>query len=324
MERVRGSSRWRLTFRREPEGIVLLRAVTCERQAALPEELFGLPVIALGDHALAPSAKPAEGERVEITCGPAPREWDNASLERLTLPPSLKRVGDYALMSCRGLRELELWDGVESWGCGALMNCALLGRFTLHREGETFGPSLACFADELSGELDMTVLGVGGTEFRLLLPDYVESYEENGPAHHFDYKIYGAGHPYHHIFRQKQPDLRAYDGLWPQFLREDHDRDAALRMARYRLRWPAELSGDAKARYTDYLRERCGDLLFMQIGEDDLSGAAWAARELSPGEPVLRGAAEHARRLGRTAILALLMERLRQSRPSGLQERFEL
>ena len=54
METVSCASNWKLVFRREGGGVTLLRAGTPDARAALPEELFGLPVTALGNRALAP------------------------------------------------------------------------------------------------------------------------------------------------------------------------------------------------------------------------------------------------------------------------------
>ena len=55
MEIVSGINNWKLVIRRDADGITILRASTCDIRAALPEELFGLPVTVLGDHALAPT-----------------------------------------------------------------------------------------------------------------------------------------------------------------------------------------------------------------------------------------------------------------------------
>ena len=144
LEQISGVNNWKLVIRREAAGVTLLRAVTCDERAALPEELFGLPVTALGNHALAPTAGEAEGGAVQVTCGPvaADAEWNNRNLRELTLPPALRRVGDYALMNCVGLKTLRLWDGVTFWGGGALMNCRALDTFHLTRTGEQ-GESLA-------------------------------------------------------------------------------------------------------------------------------------------------------------------------------------
>ena len=128
METIPGSGNWKLTIRREAAGITILRAATCDARARLPETLYGLPVTALGDHALSPPAASAEGEDLLVTCGAGtdPGTWSNRDLEDLTLPRSLERVGDYALMNCGGLRTLRLHDGIGQWGGGGLMNCRRL------------------------------------------------------------------------------------------------------------------------------------------------------------------------------------------------------
>ena len=73
METVSGASNWKLVFRREDTGVIILRAGTPDAQAVLPEELLGLPVTALGDRALAPDRQtaplPAGAETLQITWG---------------------------------------------------------------------------------------------------------------------------------------------------------------------------------------------------------------------------------------------------------------
>ena len=124
METVSGINNWKLVIRRETDSITILRATTCDARAALPEELFGLPVTVLGDHALAPTAWPVEGEEVLVTCGllGPDTEWDNRKLRDLTLPRFLNRVRDYALLNCDGLHTLRLHDSLRYWSGGALMN----------------------------------------------------------------------------------------------------------------------------------------------------------------------------------------------------------
>ena len=69
MQTISGSSNWKLIIRRESDGITVLRAETCDKKAVLPDELFGLPITVLGDHALAPSGFFTDGEEVTVTCG---------------------------------------------------------------------------------------------------------------------------------------------------------------------------------------------------------------------------------------------------------------
>lgn len=325
METVSGANNWHLTVRRCGDGIEILRAVTCDAVAALPETVLDLPVTALGPHVLSGGDRTAVGEEVHITCGMAPQEgWDNRGLRALTLPRTLRRVGDYAFLNCAALEELRLWDGIAFWGGAALMNCRSLGTFHLTRMGEEQGESLAYFADELSRELDVTIVTPGGETARLIFPEFREIYEENCPAHHFDYNIFGAGYPYHHSFRRKRLDLRTYDELWSGFLGMEHDEDCAVRLAFWRLRYPVELTPRAEGQYLSYLRAHAGEAAVWLVGERDMPGLAFLLRTAEPDREALSAACALARESGVSEALALLLEQQRDVAPRGLDKTFDL
>ena len=326
METVSGVNNWKLVIRREAAGVTVLRAVTCDESAALPETLFGLPVTALGDRALAPGAPAVPGEAVQVTCGPLPGEdgWDNRCLKALTLPRHLRRVGDYALLNCGGLERLRLWDDVEFWGGGALMNCQKLDTFHLTRTGEEQGESLAYFADELSRELDVTVVTAAGETARLLFPEFLEVYEENCPAHHFDYNIYGAGYPYHHCFRHKKLSLKDYDGLWRGCLAMEHESGTALRLAFWRMRYPLELSEQAEAQYLSYLQSRAAEAVDWLLAERDMAGLAFLLSRTAPDRDTLAAACQRAREAGAAEAVALLLEEQHRRFPAGGNRSFDL
>ena len=69
METISGLTNWKLTIRRENHGVTILRALTCDQNAILPDELFGLPVTALLDHALAAGGVPVAGEELRVLGG---------------------------------------------------------------------------------------------------------------------------------------------------------------------------------------------------------------------------------------------------------------
>ena len=246
LEQISGVNNWKLVIRREAAGVAILRAETCDRKAALPEELFGLPVTVLGHHALTPGHQPPEGEEVLMTCGPAGEEWDNRQLEDLRLPETLRRVGDYALFNCTALRTLRLADTVSYWGGGVLMNCRQLDTFHLACTGRE-GELMDYLAGELPRELDMTLSYSEGRTARVIFPEYAEVFEENVPHHQFDFHIQGAGYPYHHCFYHKQFSLRDYDQLWKGYLGMEYEPDCALRLAWWRLRYPMDLTDQAEA-----------------------------------------------------------------------------
>lgn len=328
METVSGVSNWRLVFRREGGGVTLLRAGTPDVRAVLPERLFGLPVTALGDRALAPErqgdALPPGAETVLTACGPAEAEWDNRRLQDLALPETLEAMGNYALLNCSALKTLRMYDGAARWGGGALMNCRSLDTLHLTRTGPDQGEALAWFAGELSRELDVTLHGPDGIAARLLFPEYTELYEENCPAHHFDYFISGAGYPYHHCFRQKRLSLKEYDALWRDFLGMEHDEAAALRLAWRRLRRPLELGEAAAADYRAYLREHAGDALRLLLEEEDGDALPLLLELAEPDREALSAACALARERGATAALAVLLENQHRRFPAGLEKSFAL
>lgn len=323
MEILQGQSNWKLIVRREQDHIVLLRAQTCDVRAVLPDELFGLPVTVLADHALAPNASAVAGEQVHITCG-REGEWDNRNLQDLTLPAFLTDVENYALYGCRSLHTLRLHDRIDRWGGYCLMNCRALRAFHLTRTQARYSEALAYLCGEVHEELDVTVYETDGSLLRLIFPDFSEEYEENCPNHHFDYNIRGGGYPYHNQFRDKQLSMKTYDGLWDKYLREEHDPDTALRLAYTRLRWPAQLSEQSEEQYWAYLRRNKADALLWQLSLRDAQGLRLLLDGLQPEENLLHKACDLARNLQNTEGLALLLEKQNHSPSSGFDKDFDL
>lgn len=324
MDTISAVSNWRLVIRREGAGVTILHAVTCDETAALPEELFGLPVTALGPRALAVNRSAPPGEEVLLTCGRPGGTWSNAELRELRLPASLKRIGDYAFLGCGKLKKLTLHDGIAFWGGSAFMNCRLLDTFHLTRTAGEQGESLFYIADELSRELDVTLAFPGGAEARILFPEYIELFEENVPNHHFDYTIYGAGYPYHRCFQGKKFQLLEYDLLWPRFLQVEHSGRTALRMAWLRLRDSLDLTDQAAEGYRKYLSDHAEEALRYLLEEGDAPGVAFLLGEVRPGREALAAACAAARELGAAEALALLLEEQHRRFPAARSRRFEL
>ena len=117
MEIIRGESELLLTIRRKEDGVVILRALSADKTAVLPEEIFGLPVTELEHHAFAPNRPDTGGEVVRIACGPAPAEApDNSRLTDVTLPASLTVVKKNAFGECKKLIEVRYQGDEASWG----------------------------------------------------------------------------------------------------------------------------------------------------------------------------------------------------------------
>ena len=323
METLYGANNWRLTIRRESDHVEILRGTTCDARAALPNELFGLPVTVLGDHALTPGAAPVNGEEIRVIAG-RDGDWDNRNLTELTLPEGLTDVRNYGLYGCRNLRTLHLHDRIDRWGGGCLVNCGALRFLHLTRTGERQGEALAFLCGEIQDELDVTIYETDGAVTRLLFPGFTEDYRENFPNHHFDYAILGGGYPYHHVFSGKQLTLHAYDELWNKYLREQYEPETAMRLAYMRLRWPNRLEPFARDQYLAYLRRHTEAAIVWQLTQRDAEGLQLLLRELNPEGSVIHRACEQARREEHTEALALLLEQRRERDPRGLTRSFEL
>ena len=323
MEQIAGSNNWKLVIRREVTGITILHAQTCDKRAALPEKLFGLPVTALAHHALTPGRTVPVGEEVLVTCSPAVGDWDNGKLEELHLPDTLTHAGDYAFYNCGKLKTLHLSDSLRHWGGGALINCRSLDTFCLRCSGQE-GEVLACLADELPRELDVTLLRADGQTARLIFPEYAETYEENVPHHQFDFHLEGAGYPYHHCFYQKKFNLRDYDELWRGYLAMGHDEDCAMRLAWWRLRCPVDLAPKAEEQYWSHLRACRRETACWRLAERDAAGlrfllahTEWERQELTELSALARDRED-------TELMAVLLEEQHRRFPAGLDRTFDL
>lgn len=323
METQAGQSELTLWWRPASDGAEVTRVVTSETSVVLPETVRGLPVTALGHHAFSPDQPAPEGAPLRVTCGGGTAGDDARSIRSVALPPTLRRVGDYAFYNCVGLRELRLAEPVDTWGGSVFMNCGRLRRFYI-RARDNRVESLAYFADELATELDVTVDYPDGGTARLLFPEYREDVEENAPAHHFDFRLYGSGYPYHHVFRNRALPLAEYDALFPGLLEKEHDPDCALRLAWYRLRTPRELAGGAEKMYLAYLKSRAGEVLVWLLEQRDSPGLFWFLPRGGADGAALSAAAELARRQGLAEPLALLLEQRRGKAPDGLHKSFDL
>ena len=73
IERVSGPGNWRLQIGFRPKGIRILKAVTCDRSAVLPEEICGVPVTEIGEGALKP--EDPRGSGLEVRTGMNADVW---------------------------------------------------------------------------------------------------------------------------------------------------------------------------------------------------------------------------------------------------------
>ena len=311
-------------MRIEDDGVTILRALTCDKKAVLPDELFGLPVTTLQDHALAAGAAPADGKEIRILGGAELGDWDNRNITELTLPRFLRQIGDYAFMNLRSMENLRFFDDLCSTGSGSFMNCRSFSRLELRRTGPHQGPALASVVHSLQQKLDVTVIDTDGSILRLIFPEYYEDYTENRNAYTFQLKIVGGGYAYHGIFRDRALSVSDYDALWPAYIAQEHDEDTALNLAYRRFCCPTRLSDQAGERYAEYLRANLGRALSLALREQDMRGLRKLLDLDNIETETLDAALRESRTLQMTEATAILLEK-RHARPAaGRARTFEL
>ena len=324
METIRGLTNWQLTIRREHHGVTILRALTCDKNAVLPDELFGLPVTALPDHALAAGGTPTAGEELRVLGAEESGDWDNRNITELSLPRFLQHIGSYAFLNLRSMETLRFFDDLCSIGSASFMNCRSFTRLELRRTGPHQGPALAALVQTLQQELDVSIHETDGSLARLIFPEYIETYTENNAAHHFQLKILGGGGAYHGVFRNRTLSLTDYDALWPAFIAREHDGDTALRLAYCRCRYPAGLSEQAGGRYTEYLCANMGKALSIALTEKDMRGLRLLLELGRLDAETLDTALRESRALKMTEATAILLEKRHALPASGRTRTFEL
>ncbi len=323
METIAGQNNLLITWRPAFGGAELTRVVTADRDVALPEAVAGLPVTALGPLAFDSTESPPEGEQLEITCGLGAQEMDNRRLSRVTLPATLRRVGDYAFYNCSELRALRLLNEPAHWGTGVFMNCLSLDTFYV-RTADSHAESVYYFASTFSRELDITVEYPDNSAARLIFPGYSEAFEENISARYFIYGVEGPGYPYHSMFKNRTLVLKDYDRLWPALIAAAHDPNCALRIAWYRLHHPRELAPEARRQYLAHLRQNARAAITWLLEQRDMRGLAWFLPQSDVNRDTLLQACEVARSMGATEALALLLEEQHRRFGAGAQKSFLL
>lgn len=285
----------------------------------LPETVDGLPLTELGPYCFAPAQRerllppPDALRRYAVpggpgtdTAGPAfapvgpavsanqpgagrprpdeglPPRIAGAFLETLTLPDTLRVVGEAAFYDCRRLRTLCFGRRLEVLGSDAFTNTFALNRLVVRAgPGQATGLArvLACLQGEVQavfageGPGDATESGgtlpVSAPSYRegcesgvsagpgpnplavLWYPEYWEDIEET-PAHILLHTFSGRGYQYRQCFAGGAPAFGEYDAVLHQTGEGDAPATMAM-LALDRLRWPWALTGSAAADYRGWL-----------------------------------------------------------------------
>jgi hypothetical protein len=167
------------------------------------------------------------------------------------------------------MQSVELGSSLREVGSDAFMNCQRLRTLTV-RADIINATGLRYILSQVTKELEVLFLYQGQVKARLLYPEYLESYEEIGPAHIFGLNVTGEGYRARQQFKDGVVDLIGYDLVFDKAVHEENPNTLIL-MALYRLKYPEGLLPVRKSAYTKYISEHEESVMKLLVKMQDLA-----------------------------------------------------
>lgn len=306
--------------------IEIVRCFGTDPEIVVPEEIDGRPVKRMAPYAFS-ARKDREDEDVLVFETDEERMFSSEekllagqTLESVRLPDTMEEAGRYLFYGCRNLRELHFSDRLKNIGSGAFTGCRSLSALHVRLlDGDR-----SCVHDilgDLWQRIDVTFYK-GGTEARLVFPEYYEEAVENTPARILFTQHHGSGNNYRQCFYNKEIDYRKYDGLFYSARAQD-DVNVISDLIFARLMYPEDLTKEAQKAYEDYVREHALPVAEHLTDTEDLAALKeFSARELWTRES-LTGVVHYASGQGKRAVLAFLMNEKHRLYPER-KKKYEL
>jgi len=300
----------KLAYEIRKETAKIWRCYTYGNVAELPAELEGFPVTELAPYAF--SAHMDERKLEKGLEEGSIRMWGEGDdpvlkgmeLKVLYLPETMRKIGAYAFYNCNALEELHFSDALRDLGAGLFTGCHHVRKLQVTmRESEA-----TCLQDILQ-ELPekMQVVFHGKKEAQVLFPEFFEEGTENTPARNLSSTMHGSGMNFRYCFYQKRFEFRAYDSKF-YWATVKEDVETILDVAQQRLRFPVDLSEEAKTTYENWLRVHLTEAGTCLVRRKDMEGLRWMTGNYEMSKELLQLMAEEAAREGFTEGTGFLLD----------------
>ena len=254
----------RLEYKTDTDGVILTRLYGDSPVVIVPSVIADRPVVGLGDYCFSEkeSSVTPDGSICIYDEGAEERSLSGDYITEVSIPESVKAIGDLCFYGCRSLKTVELYDAVI--GSDAFMNCHRLSLFILHKNVHE-RTALRRILMQRNAE---TYVRFDDAE--AYFPEFTEHYDLIGPAHIFELAIDGEGLRARQCFEDEVFKPEAYDAAFQRAVSAE-DQRTLCRMAAARLQFPEHLSEDARKMYEEYISKHIEVLAADAIKDRDLS-----------------------------------------------------
>lgn len=306
-------------YQKQEKGIVLTACYGYDSQVILPDEIEGVPIIAIAPYAFSngeenpedlvwkSSEDVFEGEKIRLK---------TTAVTEIHLPKGIREVGRYAFYRCNNLRKLVLSNQILEIGGGALNGCRSLREVEIHL-WDNERSALKSIVDEIRFEIHVKLYHHKNGEIKIseiLFPEHYEEAVENTPARILYTSHHGAGGYYRQCFYNREIDYKKYDELLPWAIAGD-DVENVLKLAMLRLRFPYQLSEKAKIAYEAYLKEKAKESSMYFVEKEAVDSIRFCLENKFWDKDALLEGIEVASREKKTEILSILMDEKQKSFP---------
>ncbi|MGN1167984.1 MAG: leucine-rich repeat protein [Lachnospiraceae bacterium] len=299
-------------YRKLCDGIMITSCYGDNGSVFLPDEIEGVPVIAIAPYAFAKSEENTEDyiwKSEELLDRSERRRLMADDLLEIRLPKRIKEIGRYAFYRCRNLEKMTLSDEIMEIGGGALNGCRLKEVEIHFHNGER--SALKSILDEIRFAIharlyydrEDSIVEIAD----ILFPEHYEEAVENTPARILYTSHHGAGGYYRQCFFDRKLDYKKYDETFSRALAEESE-DTVIKLSMGRLLYPFQLSFQAKEVYENYIKEHFNKAVYFYINAEDWEALRFFTNQGYWTKESLEEGIDCAARLGKTEILSTLMD----------------
>ncbi len=209
-----------------------------------------------------------------LPCSAGPQELHPVAgrfIEEITLPDSLRLIGNCAFYNCRSLRRLEAGSGALVVGSDVFLNCFALTELIIRAE-PTQPTGLFALVNNITSSIRAVFCpnAASGLAAAFWYPEYWEDIEET-PAHILLHTFSGQGYHYRQCFLNGRILSAEYDAAFAAGHDAD-DQTVVSLLCLDRLRYPFQLGEEAQKGYRTFLSAHTGLAIKRLLAEQDLDG----------------------------------------------------